>query len=340
MNLNEECRFCEAPIINKCLFGDYNHHAAYICPVCGVYLLSTNFDVFDLFELDDKENNLNKSHIASYLFYNKVSVNEYKTKRRIYIGEDESQLNFIKSFFKKQGSDYKGTYDLLTKETANEFCSKKITEKEELLLNIIYQKSDKITYQAKFEIEEIFSAAFVIRQIQWEYNYNQYKRILDDLENQKYIKVIDDGKSHDPVIIEITMDGIKYVQGDKKMDEKKNVTSYTDNSITISNSTVNKSVVGNNNTTNFDFNDLSKAIEEIEAIYKLEKNFSDETKNEIHKELEELKQAINSKNKSTIIKCINAIVTFAKGVATTVITNGIVSRLESFLPQIPGLFLN
>ncbi len=333
MDEKEECIFCKNLLYRKLPFGDFYNHSIYDCPLCGIYVLC--FEEYDELFINS-EDYIDKSNIASYLYYNKIDKDLHKSKIRNYIGTTKSLPYFQKS----NGTSFSGKYTIIDKNFVANLRIKHLSEKESVLLKEIYKNREPSSDICVFTIPEIESAAFVIKTNLnvWENNYEQYMKILKSLESDGKIQILDDGKNHQQVIIKILTKGIKLIEeGDKNMSNSNssNITNYGN---MVLNSSVHNSIIGNgNSSTNFDYQALSSVISEIEKLYKQEESFSQEVITQIESDIKEIKIAIQQKNQPVIQKCLKNIGGFVTNISAGIIASGIWTKIQPFIQQIPGM---
>lgn len=307
-------------------------HRIYICPTCGTYIYYDGMNDFSWLDSSEQKEYIN---FPSYLYYHHIDRETHVKKERNYIG-DEKALKF--HLETEQSSNKNIKYNLITDNIVKEFIPKTLHQKEQMLLRDIYNKRDRVSDITEYTINEIESAAFVIRQQNFASNYYQYNNVLLDLKDEKFIEIINDGLSQHFVKVRITTKGIKYVEeGDKKMTNSNsgNITNYGN---MVLNSNVQGSIIGDgNSSTNFDYQTLKSIIDEIEKLYKNEESFSAEVINQITSDIDEIKIAIQQQNLPVIQKCLNSIKGFVTNVNAGIIASGIWTKIQPFLQQIPGM---
>lgn len=307
-------------------------HRIYICPTCGTYIYYDGMNVFSWLDSSEQKEYIN---FPSYLYYHHIDRETHVKKERNYIG-DEKALKF--HLETEQSSNKNIRYNLITDNIVKEFIPKTLHQKEQMLLRDIYNKRDKVSDITEYTINEIESAAFVIRQQNFAGNYHQYSNVLLDLKDEKFIEIINDGLSQHFVKVRITTKGIKYVEeGDKQMTNSNsgNITNYGN---MVLNSNVQGSIIGDgNSSTNFDYQTLKSIIDEIEKLYKNEESFSAEEINQMALDIDEIKIAIQQQNLPVIQKCLNSIKGFVTNVGAGIIASGIWTKIQPFLQQLPGM---
>lgn len=307
-------------------------HRIYMCPTCGLYIYYDGMDVYSWLDSSEQKEYIN---FPSYLYYHHIDREIHVKKERNYIG-DEKALKF--HLETEQDSSKNIKYNLVTDNVVREFIPKTLQEKEKMLLKDIYNKRDEVSDITEYTINEIESAAFVIRQQNFAGNYHQYSNLLLDLKDENFIEIINDGLSQQFVKVRITTKGIKYVEeGDKQMTNSNsgNITNYGN---MVLNSNVQGSIIGDgNSSTNFDYQALRSVIAEIEKLYKDEESFSTEEINQITSDIDEIKIAIQQQNLTVIQKCLNSIKGFVTNVGAGIIASGIWTKIQPFIQQIPGM---
>ena len=307
-------------------------HKIYICLNCGVYLYYEWLDAFSWLNSPEQKEYIN---FPSYLYYHHIDRETHVKKERNYIGEEKA----LKAHIENEKIDTENIkYNLITNEVVRDFLPKTLQEKEKFLLADIYKKRDVVSDITEYTINQIQSAAFVIRQKDFADNYIQFKKLLFDLNDDKYIEIINDGLSQHFVKVRITTKGIKYVEeGDKQMSNSNsgNITNYGN---MVLNSNVHGSIIGDgNSSTNFDYHALNSVITEIEKLYKSEESFSTEEINQIASDIDEIKIVIQQQNLPVIQKCLNSIKGFVTNVGAGIIASGIWAKIQPFIQQIPGM---
>lgn len=318
--------------ISELLFLRDGLHRIYICPTCGTYIYYDGMNVFEWLDFSEKKGYLN---FPSYLYYHHIDLDTHVKKERNYIGDEKALKYHLET---EQSNTEHIKYNLVTDDIVKEFIPEKFQEKEKLFLKDIYQKRNIVTDIVDYTINQIESAAFVIRQKDFADNYMQFSKILNDLQENKLIEVLHNGLSNDFVRIKITTKGIKLIEeGEIKMAESKNVT-INNNGVMINQSTISDSRIENKPKINdIDYEALKTLIQKIEENYKNEKEFSNSQLSEISQNLEEIKVAIEEKNQSKILKCLNSIATLAYNVGSGLIANGIFSMIQQFMRTLPGM---
>lgn len=302
MDEKEECIFCKNLINNKVPFGDFYNHIIYDCPLCGIYVLC--FEEYDeLF--NNSEDYIDKSNIASYLYYNKIDKDLHKSKIRNYIGTTKSLPYFQKS----NRTSFSGKYTIIDKNFVANLRIKHLSEKESVLLKEIYKNCEPSSDICVFTIPEIESAAFVIKTNLnvWENNYEQYMKILKSLESDGKIQILDDGKNHQQVIIKILTKGIKLIEeGDKKMEEKMSGV-FINNGNYVNNSTLTNSTVGNGNAfSGFDYEGVKVLLQQLSEAVKQQTIDAAAT---ISDNIEEANEYIDEKDNKHLLSRLNTIST-------------------------------
>lgn len=307
-------------------------HRIYICPICGVFIYYDGWNVFSWLDSEQQKEYIN---FPSYLYYHYIDRETHVKKERNYIG-DEKALKFHLETEPSSNENIK--YNLITDDVVRDFIPKTLQEKEKQLLTDIYKKRDVVSDISEYTINQIQSAAFVIRQKDFADNYIQFKKLLLDLKDDKYIEIFNDGINQQFVKVKITTKGIKYIEkGGKQMSNSNsgNITNYGN---MVLNSNIHGSIIGDgNSSTNFDYHALNSVIAEIEKLYKSEESFSTEEINQIASDIDEIKIAIQQQNLPVIQKCLNSIKGFVTNVGAGIIASGIWAKIQPFIQQIPGM---
>lgn len=307
-------------------------HRIYICPICGVFIYYDGWNVFSWLDSEQQKEYIN---FPSYLYYHYIDRETHVKKERNYIG-DKKALKFHLETEPSSNKNIK--YNLITDDVVRDFIPKTLQEKEKQLLTDIYKKKDVVSDITEYTINQIQSAAFVIRQKDFADNYIQFKKLLLDLKDDKYIEIFNDGINQQFVKVKITTKGIKYIEkGGKQMSNSNsgNITNYGN---MVLNSNIHGSIIGDgNSSTNFDYHALNSIIAEIEKLYKSEESFSTEEINQIASDIDEIKIAIQQQNLPVIQKCLNSIKGFVTNVGAGIIASGIWAKIQPFIQQIPGM---
>lgn len=307
-------------------------HRIYICPTCGTYIYYDGMNVYPCLDFKKQKEYIN---FPSYLYYHHIDRDTHMKQERNYIGTEKTLKYHLET---EKSSSENIKYNLITNNVVREFIPKTLQEKEQMLLKDIYNKRDKVFDITEYTINEIESAAFVIRQDSFADNYIQYRKLLLDLKDDNYIEIFNDGNTQQFVKVRITTKGIKYVEeGDKQMtnSNSRNITNYGN---MVLNSNVQGSIIGDGNlSTNFDYQALKSVIDEIEKLYKKEESFSAEEINQIATDINEIKIAIQQQNLSVVQKCLNSIKGFVTNVSAGIIASGIWAKIQPFILQIPGM---
>lgn len=307
-------------------------HRIYMCPTCGLYIYYDGMDVFSWLDSSEQKEYIN---FPSYLYYHHINRETHVKKERNYIGGEKALKFYLET---EQSSSKNIKYNLITDNVVRKFIPKTLHEKERVLLTDIYNKRDKVSDITEYTINEIQSAAFVIRQDNFADNYHQYSNLLLDLKDENYIEILNDGNTQQFVKVRITTKGIKYVEeGDNQMTNSNsgNITNYGN---MVLNSNVQGSIIGNGNSSiNFDYQALKTVIDEIEKLYKKEESFSAEEINQITADIDAIKIAIQQQNLPVIQKCLNSIKGFVANVSAGIIASGIWAKIQPFILQIPGM---
>lgn len=323
------CIFCK----EKSDFANIDEwHRIYICQNCGVFIYYDSLNVLSWLNSEEQKE---FNNYASYLYYHHIDRDTHIKLERNYIGE-EKDFNY---FNKREENNSKNIkYNIITPYVVNSFIPKTLQHKELILLQNIYKKRNLVSDIAEYTINEIQSAAFVIRQKDFADNYIQYRKLLLDLKEDGYIEIFNDGCSQQCVKVRITTKGIKKIEEGEKIMINTNSGTITNYGNMILNSNVNDSVVGNGNSvSNFDYQGLSAVLDEIEKIYKSESSFSEEVIIQITSDIEEMKTAIKQQNQPVIQKCLNSLKGFVTNVGAGIIASGIWTKIQPFIVQIPGM---
>lgn len=168
---------------NNCIFcnekSDFVNldewRSIFICPNCGVFIYYGGMNILSWVNPDSQKEYVN---YPSYLYYHHIDKETHRNAERNYIGE-EKDFNYFKDSKTNQSKNIK--YNVITPGIVNGFIPETLQSKEQLLLQDIYKKRDTITDIAEYTINEIQSAAFVIRQKDFADNYIQYRKLLLDL---------------------------------------------------------------------------------------------------------------------------------------------------------------
>lgn len=339
MNEIDVCRFCNSVILKKASYGDYGNHITYICPSCGIYTISDVFNISSIFD-DNQEDFRRKSNIASYLYYHKNDYDSFMNVKRYYISDNKEQLQAFIQFIKKQSS-FTGDYILIDQKIIDSFTPKTLNEYEKLLLKDIYKKRNAVTYEVNYTIEEIQSAAFVLREDNWMNNRKQYTRLLDDLAEEGYIKVKDDGSSGIHVIIEITTKGIKKIEeGDttmedvnKKIEKQVNVGA---GGTYVENLSGDYNTVGNINNSGMNFDELEKLIEKIRIVCNKNEDhqLQPEIIESINDNLNDINSYISQKNENGIIKGLKTIKGLLTSATISIAANILTPEIQAMITSI------
>lgn len=310
------------------LLGD-GWHRIYICPTCGLYIYYDGMDVYSWLDSSEQKEYIN---FPSYLYYHHIDREIHVKKERNYIG-DEKALKF--HLETEQDSSKNIKYNLVTDNVVREFIPKTLQEKERMLLKDIYNKRDKVSDITEYTINEIESAAFVIRQESFADNYIQYRKLLFDLKDDNYIEIFNDGHTQQFVKVRITTKGIKHIEeGDKQMEEKSGNVFINTGTYVNSSSVVNSTIGNGISSTNFDYDGLRAILKQIsESLQKVDI----ESKQTIVENIEEANEYIETKDQKHLFSRLNTISTLIQtcGAIPAVIELG--KMIQPYITQISNL---
>ena len=332
----EECIFCKNLINKKVSFGDFYNHNIFDCPLCGIY-------IFCYEEIDNLFNNpdayIDKSNVASYMYYHKIDYDVHKSELRNYIGSSKSLPYFQNS----NRTSFSGNYTIIDKSFMTSLRSIRFSEKESYLLKDIYHKREVSSDIAVYTIPEIESAAFVIKTNLniWENNHEQYLKLLKSLEADEKIQILDDGKTHQQVIIKITTKGIKIIEnGDKSMD--KNIPTIQKQIIMGNGSTYVEEVSGHNNTigtvnnSGIDFTSILSLVDKIESICNenKDKQLQPEIIESINDNLSDIRSYVSQKNETGIMKGLKTIRGLLMSASVSIAANMLTPEIQTMITSI------
>lgn len=307
-------------------------HRIYICPICGVFIYYDGWNVFSWLDSGQQKEYIN---FPSYLYYHHIDRETHVKKERNYIG-DEKALKF--HLETEQSSNKNIKYNLITDEDVRDFMPKTLQEKEKKLLTDIYKKRDVVSDITEYTINQIQSAAFVIRQKDFADNFLQFKKILLDLKDEKYIEILDDGSSQRLVKIRLTTKGIKYIEeGDKKMEK-----TIQKQIIMGEGSTYVEEVSGNNNTigtvnnSGIDFDSIITLVDKIESVCNENKDnqLQPEIIESINDNLSDIRSYISHKNELGIMKGLKTIKGLLMSASISVAANLLTPEIQAMITSI------
>lgn len=321
------CRFCgeESEVVNTLDLW----HKIYICPNCGVYLYYEGLDAFSWLNSPEQKEYIN---FPSYLYYHHIDRETHVKKERNYIGEEKA----LKAHIEKEKIDTENIkYNLITYEVVRDFLPKTLQEKEKFLLADIYKKRDVVSDITEYTINQIQSAAFVIRQKDFADNYIQFKKLLLDLKDDKYIEIFNDGINQKFVKVRITTKGIKYIEkGDTKMEEKTSGV-FINNGNYVNNSTLTNSTVGNGNTfSGFDYEGVKTLLQQLSEAVKQQTIDAAATISDNIEEANEYIDAKDNKHLLSRLSTISAIIQTC-GAIPAVVDLG--KMIQPYISQLSGL---
>lgn len=308
-------------------------HRIYVCPTCGVFIYNMQKDIFSFFDKEKEWMNY-----PSYLFYHKIDKNTHSKIKRNYIGDIEDFNNYIKNV-SDSPNDIK--YNVITDEIVSNFSNKKLQEKENFLLRNIYERKNEINDITEYSINEICSAAFVIRQRDFADNYMQFSKILKDLQDNKLIEVLHNGASNDFVRIKITTKGIKLIEeGESKMNNTEQ--SIQKQIILGVGSTYVEEINGNNNTigtvnnSGIDFDSIISLVDKIESICNENKDnkLQPEIIESINDNLSDIRSYISHKNESGIIKGLKTIRGLLMSASISIAANILTPEIQTMITSL------
>lgn len=327
------CRFCgeESEVVNTLDLW----HKIYICPNCGVYLYYEGLDAFSWLNSPEQKEYIN---FPSYLYYHHIDRETHVKKERNYIGEEKA----LKAHIENEKIDTESIkYNLITDEVVRDFLPKTLQEKEKFLLADIYKKRDVVSDITEYTINQIQSAAFVIRQKDFADNYIQFKKLLLDLKDDKYIEIFNDGINQQFVKVKITTKGIKYIEnGDTQMGESEQSIQKQINlgpgSTYIEKVSGNNNTVGTVNNRGIDFNSIITLVDKIETICNenKDKQLQPEIIESINDNLSDIRSYISQKNESGIIKGLKTIRGLLFSASISVAANLLTPEIQAMITTI------
>ena len=304
-------------------------HRIYICPICGVFIYYDGWNVFSWLDSEQQKEYIN---FPSYLYYHYIDRETHVKKERNYIG-DERALKFHLETEPSSNKNIK--YNLITDDVVRDFIPKTLQEKEKQLLTDIYKKRDVVSDITEYTINQIQSAAFVIRQKDFADNYIQFKKLLLDLRDDKYIEIFNDGINQQFVKVKITTKGIKYIEkGDTKMEEKTSGV-FINNGNYVNNSTLTNSTVGNGNAfSGFDYEGVKTLLQQLSEAVKQQTIDAAATISDNIEEANEYIDAKDNKHLLSRLSTISAIIQTC-GAIPAVVDLG--KMIQPYISQLSGL---
>lgn len=300
-----KCKFCGTEDESQYYKADFNH-IFHICNNCGLYFLNVCLDIDGMFlDRDMLEESKKLSQYASFFYYNKKTREDWNNKNEgFYVGKAEV-CNQFKKYHKLQDK----IFVPITDTEVLSFYPSTLSGKETLLLRDIYKRRNDVTNKVTYTVEEMNSAAFVIRHPIGSSFYEQYMRLLNDLENDEYIEIIDDGNSSNSVVIEITTKGIKRIEEGEKSMEKEGVNSEKTINVGpgatyVENFSGNNNIIGNTNNLGVNPEIILKLVDNIYFICNenKENELSSEIIESINDNLTDIREYVTQNNSNGILK--------------------------------------
>ncbi len=310
-------------------------HRIYICPTCGTYIYYDGMNVFSWLDSSEQKEYIN---FPSYLYYHHIDRATHVKKERNYIG-DEKALKF--HLETEQSGNKNIKYNLITDNIVKEFIPKTLHQKEQMLLRDIYNKRDKVSDITEYTINEIESAAFVIRQQNFAGNYHQYSNLLLDLKDDKYIEILDDGSNQQLIKVQITTKGIKYIEnGELKMEEAKQTIQKQiilgSGSTYIEEVSGNSNSVGTVNNTGIDFPSVISLVDRVESICNenKDKQLQPEIIESINDNLSDIRSYISQKDELGIIKGLKTIKGLLMSASISIAANMLTPEIQTMIASL------
>lgn len=210
-----------------------------------------------------------------------------------------------------------------------------------MLLRDIYNKRDKVSDITEYTINEIESAAFVIRRQNFAGNYHQYSNLLFDLKDDKYIEILDDGSNQQLIKVQITTKGIKYIEnGELKMEEAKQTIQKQiilgSGSTYIEEVSGNSNSVGTVNNTGIDFPSVISLVDRVESICNenKDKQLQPEIIESINDNLSDIRSYISQKDELGIIKGLKTIKGLLMSASISIAANMLTPEIQTMIASL------
>lgn len=210
-----------------------------------------------------------------------------------------------------------------------------------MLLKDIYNKRDKVSDITEYTINEIESAAFVIRRQNFAGNYHQYSNLLFDLKDDKYIEILDDGSNQQLIKVQITTKGIKYIEnGELKMEEAKQTIQKQiilgSGSTYIEEVSGNSNSVGTVNNTGIDFPSVISLVDRVESICNenKDKQLQPEIIESINDNLSDIRSYISQKDELGIIKGLKTIKGLLMSASISIAANMLTPEIQTMIASL------